>query len=249
MTLSRRGTYIAVLAACGLAAWFASATFVSNAGGGTAVTLEDFKCFGLDPAGFRARDVTLQDQFQTYGTAVQHRSEICNPVAKNGVKVQNRRAHLVCYTITGPAVNRNVVVQNQFGQQQLHVNQPAELCLPSRKRLLTQTTLPAITNPIDHYQCYGVDQLTAVNPPPVRLRDEFGLERQVPVGPAIQLCTPTSKNGGGIINQTTHLVCYGIVDPAVNLGIEIKNQFERRKLTANAPRKLCVPSTKQVLPG
>ena len=85
--------------------------------------------------------------------------------------------------------------------------------------------------------------------PRVRLKDEFGVERQVTIGAPFQLCAPTAKQAQGqplepIQHPVTHLVCYAIDQPPVQEQVEIKNQFEQTELTTVKPVSLCVPSNK-----
>lgn len=139
---------------------------------------------------------------------------------KNQEPFSNTAAHLQCYEAKGPAINRPVAVQNQFGSQLLLVTQPDTLCVPSQKRKLKRSgkpkgQFPAITVPIDHYQCYSVQpqsqlfRLGALQP--VTLSDQFGQET-VQVGPPVQLCTPTQKNQELSQHPVKHLVCYQISD-------------------------------------
>ncbi len=213
--------------------------------------LEHFKCYTLGSRPFPDRSVALTDQFGTRQADVLDRARLCNPARKQREPWSNRRAHLVCYTAPGPTVDTAVVVRNQFGSQRLAVHQAETLCVPSRKREMDQS-FRAIQVPIDHFQCYAVEPLTPLlrqgGLGPVRLTDQFGAET-VQVGRAIQLCTPVDKDGSQIQHPVSHLVCYRITGANASLGVEVKNQFERRELVVRSARSLCVPSTKVVIPN
>ena len=213
--------------------------------------LEHFECYNLETKPFAARNVQLTDQFGTRDAQVTERLQLCNPVRKRNEPFSNRRAHLVCYTTSGPSLQIPVTVRNQFGSQQLMVEEPTRLCVPSRKREL-DATLKRITVPIDHFQCYSVEPLTPLYRQGqlrrVKLRDQFHTQRGVRVGAPRQLCAPVDKNGSRIEHPVAHLVCYEINGPRVDIDVVVKNQFERAKLVAIRPQLLCVPSAKVVLP-
>ena len=162
----------------------------------------------------------------------------------------NRRAYLVCYDTTGPDLNTAVVVRNQFGSQRLLVRDPETVCVSSKKLLIGNSFRP-IRVPIDHFQCYNVEPLTSLQRVGqlgrVLLTDQFG-HKQVSIGAAVRLCAPVDKNGSQIQHPATHLVCYQIGGAEVNVRVEVKNQFERKKMKAISPELLCVPSSKVVVP-
>lgn len=212
--------------------------------------LEHFRCYSLQAKPFAARQVTLTDQFRTRAAQITSRKELCNPVQKNAEPFLNTKAHLVCYATTGSALNVDVQVQNQFGTQQLHVGKPVRLCLPSRKRLASQSTLPQITVPIDHFQCYAVQpvgDIGTTNPVSnINLTDQFTQET-VQLGPPFQLCAPVKKNQTASRHPVEHLVCYGITQTAISRQVVIKNQFEAPGLQTVKSLSLCLPSNKIVL--
>lgn len=205
---------------------------------------EHFKCYLLERAQFNQRDVQLADAFGTRTAAVTRRHELCNPVQKNNEPLVNKRAHLVCYDVGGADPQKSIVARNQFGSQRLMVGAPRRLCVPSQKRKLGQDFKP-ITSSIDHRQCYSVTPLGPLQRQgavgKVTLKDQFGSE-QVDIGQAVQLCVPVQKDNSQIRHAVHASVCYAIVDDPVRLTVEIKNQFERRKITTKKPVMLCVPS-------
>jgi hypothetical protein len=213
--------------------------------------LDHFLCYRAAPSDFEARKVKLRDQFGRSKARVLRRTNLCNPVDKNDEGIEDRRAHLVCYTIKRrtPFQRRDVAVSNQFVQDyRLRVLGPTHLCLPSAKSKREPRTEQEIPK-LDHYQCYKVRPLQPFDPRDVRLRDQFG-RVGARVGKVVQLCNPVSKNGGEVRNRQDHLVCHAIrpdreFDP---LKVFITNQFERKSvLEAVRRQRLCLPSRKRVL--
>jgi hypothetical protein len=222
----------------------------SRASAGPAFKLDHFQCYRAAPSDFKPRAVKLSDQFGDSEAKVVSRLSLCNPVSKNGGKILDRRAHLVCYRIQprGKFARRRVVVRNQFVRSlRLLVVRPTQLCLPSGKTEQEgeQTQIPAL----DHYQCYAVRPVGKVRVRKVRLRDQFGAARGRLLRP-VQLCNPVSKNGGEIRNKRDHLVC-GRLAPAKRFDprkVFVTNQFERDStLEAVARQTLCLPSLKRLV--
>lgn len=215
--------------------------------------LEHFRCWTLQPKPpFDKRQVKLTDQFGSRTADITGRPELCNPARKNLERWQNKAAHLVCYATTGKAVDKLVAVQNQFGSQRLQVLKPVRLCLPTRKRLILSqpTTLPRIRVRIDHFQCYAVEAKTPIRTVTrvthVTLKDQFVKER-VQLGKPYQICAPVRKNQTPSEHRVRHLVCYRTDGQPLSKRVEIRNQFEQKRLVTVAPRGLCVPSNKVVL--
>lgn len=214
--------------------------------------LEHFKCYAVTEEPFTQVTVNLTDQFGSRNTNVLRRAELCNPVRKNAEPWINQRAHLQCYVVGGPAVNQVRPVRNQLGSQQLRVLRPQRLCATSEKRKVPGQFAPIPDAfRIDHFQCYGVEPVTplqSANPiPQVNLEDQFGVETNVVIGPALRLCVPVQKIHGGttpIRHPVQHLVCYKIVRPVNQQNYAIRNQFEQRALRTIRPNQLCVPSAK-----
>jgi hypothetical protein len=212
--------------------------------------LEHFECYVLEGEPFATRQVQLTDQFGTRNADIVKRNELCNPVKKRQELFQNKLAHQVCYATAGNDVGAQVAVRNQFGSQRLLVHNARRLCVPSDKRELGKPWQPTQV-PIDHYQCYSVDALTGLQRygpiGKIRLRDQFGREA-VRLGAVKQLCAPVAKVYNSITtpiqHPVKHLVCYQIRDERKEIGVQIRNQFEKRKLETKRPVLLCVPSDK-----
>jgi hypothetical protein len=103
--------------------------------------LDHFRCYGVQPR-FVSRDVGLRDQFGLSGSQVKVLATLCNPVRKTfgdkTAKIKRPEAHLACYTIQDKPLfkPRDVLVRNQFGDQQLRAEKVQFLCLPTFKQEL-----------------------------------------------------------------------------------------------------------------
>jgi hypothetical protein len=86
--------------------------------------------------------VLLQDQFAATAVRVQVTTPVtlCVPTTKiaNGVvyKANNPRAHLLCFTVSKTPIKTPVFDQNQFGTDELNIQQTTVLCLPSFKKII-----------------------------------------------------------------------------------------------------------------
>jgi hypothetical protein len=213
--------------------------------------LDHFKCYEALQPNFRQRTVGLRDQFGQRRARVLRTRQLCNPVSKNGARILQPRAHLVCYETrdTGnPTPPRTVVVTNQFGRRKLTTTRPNRLCVPSLKRK-TAGALPATPDPaklLDHFRCYDVQQQPAAQT--VKLVDQFGATTAKVVR-VIRLCNPVRKNNEPVRRAKSHLVCYAITDtPAFRpLAVRVRNQFGRAALRVRRPETLCLPSFKEVV--
>ena len=105
----------------------------------------------------------------------------------------------------------------------------------------TTTTLPG-----DHFKCYKLHEGGIhVQPGPVNLVDQFGAVADV-AEDATRLCNPVDKNGGGIVDPTAHLLCYGLQAQRgfTQREVVVRNQFGDQILTVVRPESLCVPAEK-----
>jgi hypothetical protein len=210
--------------------------------------LEHFKCYLTKRKRFKRRTVRTADQFGESRYRVKKRKELCNPVQKRREPWLNRAAHQQCYAVRGEPVNQPVAVLNQFGIQNLVVKRAQRLCLPTRKRELRRGRLKPIRVPIEHFTCYGVrarSPLYSQRPLPgkIRTKDQFRRER-VKLGRPKWLCAPTDKEQEGLDLSIQHEVCYAIKGRKARKRVQIKNQFERKRLRVTKPKLLCVPSAK-----
>jgi len=83
----------------------------------------------------------------------------------------------------------------------------------------------------------------------VTLQDQFG-SMSVDVRKPTFLCDPVDKNGEGIHDILTHLMCYQVkqvkTEPQFQkvLGVFVHNQFGPERLDVKKPSELCVPALK-----
>lgn len=217
-----------------------------------------YKCYSVRAqTRFRARTVELRDQLGYEQVRVVKPVTLCNPVRKNDEPIQNKRAHLKCYTITTIAQDHSgggaYVIRDQFGRREIEIGKAERLCLPSTKQIVGKRGQPPLGSGAasllalgDHYKCYRATGPAASTV--VDLRDQFDRER-VTVGKLRRLCTPVQKNQTKIQHPLTHLACYQIVAvkgqaPFSPLTVRVRNQFGIELLRVLAPEELCVPATK-----
>jgi hypothetical protein len=217
------------------------------------------------------RKVRLVNQFHMTGRDVllSRTKQFCSAVNKNGEGILDPSAHLTCYSARPkPSTNLQVITTNQFGEQQLRVQQQGtRLCVPSvlfveptatptPNPTVTPTSITASTTSVvhDHYEMYkaktasGTTKFESIN---VNLDDpSLDFDETVRVRKPDALGVPTDKNGEGISYPTAHLVCYAISAPRFRItDVEVVNQFGQFRLKVKRPTSLCVPSTKQVVTG
>ena len=214
---------------------------------------DHYKCYRtLQTDGkFAKRDVDLEDQFATTVASVLTPRRFCNPVNKNGEGINDPTAHMMCYRITEPRLQRRqVVVENQFGVQTLTVLRAYDLCVPAEK-----DGVPSDLN-LNHYKCYKVAQgAPKFTEREVGLVDQFETKATMVMRPRL-LCNPVDKNGEGIVDGANHLTCYIIKDVAgqpefEQQQVDVMDQFGEQDLNTlrGECRKtsfLCVPSTKRI---
>ncbi len=207
---------------------------------------DHYKCYKTAPARFDRLTRTLTDQFGRTTATVVRPVRFCNPVDKEGEGICDPTAHLMCYQISEPpTVRRDVVVENQFGEQALRILRSESLCVPAKKNLVDSRLN------INHFKCYRVRPKTPFAPRTVTLSDQFQTGQTATVVRPLSLCTPVDKNGEGIVDAQHHITCYRLVQP--NFGpqdIKVTDQFvtERNLVAVTAScrkvAQLCVPSQK-----
>lgn len=190
--------------------------------------------------------VTIADQFGTQVTDLGDVSLFMVPVEKNSEAIFDPFTHLTCHDIEDPAPPQSgsITVTNQFvTNQPLDIGVPRELCIPTEKLIAP--------GPIDgdHYRCWeATDPNGDVLGIGVSLVDQFQSFGTVVMDP-FRLCNPADKNGEGIQDPNSHLVCYNLVPTSDILGLQIpiQNQFfPLANLDIEEAFALCVPSVKMV---
>jgi hypothetical protein len=81
----------------------------------------------------------------------------------------------------------------------------------------------------------------------VTLADQF-VTGQVTVKRPIRLCNPGDKNGEGVLDPTSHLMCYKIsAPPFTQRTVLAQNQFGDNYLRIIRPESLCNPAAKNFI--
>jgi hypothetical protein len=144
--------------------------------------------------------------------------------------------HYKCYSITGPAVNVPVSVKTQFGTEQaVMVGMPSLLCLPAGKN---GPEPPAGWPDLKCYNITGQDAKRLVN-----LETQFGLEREVWVRQAHELCVPASRTASEP-PTTPNYECYSITGTAPSVPpVVLKTAWgEETNVVVGQPARLCSPA-------
>jgi hypothetical protein len=245
-------------------------TLASNAGVSQAKPppVGHFLCYTATAKGFQPpSSVTLFNQFNNNGfqVIVGPARLHCNPaekiVGKTTYPIVNPNAHLLCFAIkaTSTQPTYTVAVTNQFGTAQLTTGQPGNLCLPTWKSLTGPPNKKPNQPPnLSHFTCYPVAYVPGTPPfkvpSVVKVKDEFAKAPvTVKVGAPQSLCVPTEKvlpTGASypILNTTMHLLCFAVSSPPKKSPVFDENQFGTGPVTIVATKKLCLPSTKTIIP-
>jgi len=207
-------------------------------------------CYEVDQVNVpRRTGVAIADELGGGIFDVRRMKRLCTPVDKNGEdpNAPLEPEHLTGYEIRQtdgrfPTVRDQTVI-NQFGTQTIDIGRPVLLLVPTAKSLVGP---PApLAPPIDHYQCRRVrGSRTRVSG--LDLIDQ--LDTYVAdVKRPYRLCSPADKNGSGIQDPASHLLCYRIrtnpTRPAIAGPLYINNQFDELDIAVTGTRELCLPTT------
>ena len=213
--------------------------------------LEHFGCYSAPTGkGFKARKVTLSDQFGRRVAKVTRGLTLCNPTRKNKeAAVVNERDHLRCYaTNRGRPARQTVFLRNQFGPFGADVLEPNSLCVPSTKQVVRRGSEPPASGRflVDHFQCYRIKPRGSFEGHGLVLKDQFGTWK-TKIGTPSQLCVPVRKNKTPVGDPVEHLVCYR-AEPARSLkrNVLIRNQFGKEATRTRSAGLVCVPTLKVV---
>jgi hypothetical protein len=220
----------------------------------------------------RAVGVTLEDQFDGPAEYTGKKAiAFCTPSGGDP-----EGTHLKAYKITGPHARRtSVKVQNLLGTFFFDTVKTLTLMVPAGKSLPPDPP-PGLPDPAsaDHYRCVKtrVKKNVCEDDPGVQCKtdqdctdagaagpcnrglpkgvvltvdDQFG-SRQVKIKAPTQLCVPTDKNGEGINDPATHLMCYSVrPDPKTRTrGVQATDQFGEAVLDLKKEAELCLSSVK-----
>ncbi len=197
--------------------------------------------------------VSLKDQFVDITTTVLATYYFCNPATKTVTElwppIMHPDYHFTLYELDyNEYTYWEVLVENQFGKQQLTVYGPVGLAVPARK-LVPGDHQPPVG--LDHFLIYTIMYEVGVDTP-VWVKDEFCSPsgEQVTVQNPIALAVPVRKTIGSevteITNQLTHLVFYSITGAQESWPwVLVDDQFLSQNLTLGEPAwMLGVPSLK-----
>ena len=192
--------------------------------------LDHFKWYLADNVTALSIDepVYLEDQFGAFNATVEYAAGFGNPAVKwhdgNVTPILNLDHHLTAYFITCEEETQTyqVEVKNQFVTQNLTVEGPIALLLPTQKE-----GHQAPVN-LDHYLLYEVTEGESVYEV-VSLQDQFddGPQESFVDWP-MYFANPVQKtykgNVTGIVNSEAHLVFYAI-NASFSGQVDIVNQF------------------------
>jgi len=212
--------------------------------------LDHFKWYFADSLEPVDEIVYLEDQFGAVNATVGYAGGFGNPAEKVHGQVTtpiwNPDHHLAAYYIDYEEDHGEwvVEVENQFGTQNLTVQGPIALAVPTKKE---GHALPV---GLDHYLIYEVIEGASVNVG-VTLQDQFDDEpQQSTVYEPMYFANPVRKTHGNTVteiqNPDAHLVFYAI-DADFSAQVGVVNQFGQQNLdvyTFLGFGALAVPSEK-----
>jgi hypothetical protein len=213
----------------------------------TPAPLNHFQCYETHRPPLRLDGISLADHFGASTVRLLREKRSCAPADKNDEDptAPLDADHLGSYTIkqTAPRFTpvRDFSVTNQFGTILLDLVRPDSLLVPSAKS--HSGPIASYTPAIDHFKCYKArarfrtDDLT--------IDDQFG-SIVAAIKRPVRYCAPVDKNGEGITDPETHLLCYQVRSAAgapTHDTLYSLNQFGSDEFTVFGPRELCVPST------
>ncbi len=209
--------------------------------------LDHFQCYETHRPPIRLSGVSLVDRFGASTVRVLRSKRFCAPADKNheDPTAPLDPDHLTVYTIkqTSPHFTpvRDFTVSNQFGTMQLELVRPDALMVPSAKS--HTGPVASYTPAIDHFKCYKARGRFRTGE--IDIQDQFG-SIVASIKRPVRYCAPVDKNGEGIMDPNTHLVCYQVRSAAgapTHDTLYSLNQFGPDTFTVFGPRELCVPST------
>jgi hypothetical protein len=219
----------------------------------TPVELNDYQCYEVHHGPFDAIEgLSLEDEFGPSIVKVKTPHRLCNPADTNGEDptAPNDPDHLAGYRIkqTAPKFQkvRQRVVTTDFGTITMDIVKPDYLLIPSAKSL---TSPPgAITPAIDHFKCYKVTR-TRFRQDGIIVDDQF-TTMSVNIKKPMRLCLAVDKEGEGIINPDSQLLCYKIRPTpgtpkfkGLTGNVFVDNQLGPDVFRVFRPTELCVPAT------
>jgi hypothetical protein len=151
-----------------------------------------------------------------------------------------KETHFRCYTISTqtPQPPRTVMLEDQFLEATLSVDEPKWFCPPTSKNGLP------IEEPEEHLTAY--DAPWPLEPDlNVSTEDQFG-PRTLKVTGARELFVPTQKLVGdlGFPKRLNHYWCYEAYGPKVGQTVTLDDQFGADNVRVERPHRFCNPVEK-----
>ncbi len=187
----------------------------------------DFKCYPITNGQDDPHVVSLQDQFGVEtNVQVGTPSHLCTNAFKTKVTPPTTptQPDLKCYHIDdkspGAIVDLQPLETPLGAETNVKVGNATALCVWVSKN----------GGPVPFKQDFKCYDITGDQPPTnnlVNLVDQFGTESNVPLGPAIKLCSAVTKNplASNQPPPPIDLKCYSITDQAVNQVVNLQDQF------------------------
>lgn len=223
--------------------------------------VDPFVCYKAKPskgsvkfAGIEA--IALTDRFAGRTVEVSKATGPCSPASVDGSLVEDATTHLESYRVKldkGQAAYERLTsfrVVDAFGELALSTVKPDRLFVPSSASLVTPVDAPdPNTHSVDHFECYKTKRPKGfVGPQGVAVQDQLGAAALYDLKKPVRLCSPVDKQGEGIKQEDSFLVCYqaklakGQAKPDPIVGIHLGNQFGAERLDAKAAVELCMPT-------
>jgi hypothetical protein len=143
--------------------------------------------YRIAPITTLGRSVYVDNQFGRNAWTVYSPRYLVVPANKNDQGNPNEPNHFKCYDATGPALNRSVTLEDQFGTEPVTVLTPALFCNPVSKNG------EPILHPDDHLACYTILPNTKnIN---LNSKDQFNLTPgySLHLDANKYLCVPSTK--------------------------------------------------------
>jgi hypothetical protein len=106
----------------------------------------------------------------------------------------------------------------------------------------------AVQQRLEHFLCYSVGRHSKFKPRDVQLRDQF-TARKARITGTSDFCNPARKGSEPFMNKVDHTRCYATRGASVNRKVKLRNQFGPFEGVVTTPRRLCLPTKKQIAGG
>ncbi len=207
-----------------------------------------------------AVQVTIADPVEKLGRQIDVTKGValCNPADKNGGGIDDSADHLRSFAIKlgkgeqAFPTSLQLPVTNQFGALTIRTSKVDRLLIPAAKDPAGPVTAPE-TPAIDHFRCQkakvakGQPKFVPISE--VSVVDQFAQPKLFDLKKPTRLCSPVDKNGEGVQDATTLLLCYqakpgpGQPKHVPQTGLHVAHQLGVELVDTVKEEELCVPST------